>query len=148
MPVGVRAARARLQGRGLGSHALEPGQHLGVLAAGGAVVGGPQRLVELVELLLQRRRALVLAEGVLELRGDLLEGVAGLAELPGLVLAPASGDDAEVGGLHEHERPEGLGRAGKVAHGRLAAEPSSSWRACTEPPPPVSRVTVRPVPST
>ena len=90
VPVGVRAARARLQGRGLGSDALEAGQDLGVLAAVGALVGGPQRLVELVELLLQRRRALGLAEGGLQLLGDLLEGVAGLAQLPGLVLAPAS----------------------------------------------------------
>ena len=65
MAVGVHAARARLEGGGLGPHALELGEHLGVLAAGGAVVGGPQRLVERVELGLQRGRGLGLAEGLL-----------------------------------------------------------------------------------
>ena len=48
--VGVDARGARLEGGGLGAHALELGEHLGVLAAGGAVVGQSQLLVEGLEL--------------------------------------------------------------------------------------------------
>ena len=58
--VGVDAGRARLEGGGLGAHALELGEHLGVLPAGGAVVGLAQLLVEGLELGAHRGGGLLL----------------------------------------------------------------------------------------
>ena len=99
----------------------------------GAVVGGPQRLVELVELGLQGGRLLRLAEGRLELLGDLLQRGAGLAQLGRLVVAsrarrprrgrppgPASGRGAP------RARRRGRPRATRPASRRRRSGPARS----------------------
>ena len=115
VPVGVDTRSARLEGGRFGSNPFELREHECVLAAGRAVVGGPELLVDRAQLGSQRGDVLLLAERVLQLLGDLLERGPGLAELGRLVRSGLAGDHAEVGGLHEHEGAERLGGGGEAA---------------------------------
>ncbi len=117
VPVGLDAAAPGLEGPRFGSHPLELREHLCVLSTARVLVGRPQRLVERVELGLQGGCLLRLAEGGLQLLGDLLQRGARLAQLGWLVVASRARDHAEVGRLDQHHGAERLGRCGEVAHG-------------------------------
>ncbi len=149
MAVGVDPGGARLEGGGLGPDALELGEHLGVLAAGGSVVGQSQLLVEGLELGAHRGGASSSDERLLELRGDLLEGGARVAELGRLVGADGPAHHPEVGRLHEHERRRLGRRDGSVASAEARGGAVVLVAGVHRPVRPGERrSTVRPMPST
>ncbi len=115
--VGLDAGRARLQRGGLGPHAVELGEHLGVLAACQAVACCTQVVIERLQLRGELRRLVLSRDGGLELGRQLLQGGARLAQLGRLALPRSGARLADVASPDDHGGAQRVGSGDDRAEG-------------------------------